>query len=181
MVARSCLDVIDAVLIRRCTSLAGLHHDRCVIGWDTRVGEQTQMDPVQLATMAVTLIAPYLTEAGKAAAAKAGEAAGQQVDAILSAIRRRFVSDGDTYAQQTLERLEQQPEAEGRKRALADVVAEKAADPSFAKELAELLQKAADEPATARFVTNVYGHGKVGQLFNIGSVETLNVGANDPT
>jgi hypothetical protein len=140
-----------------------------------------RMDPTQLASMAVSLVAPYLTEAGKAAANKAGEAAGQQVEAILAAIRRRFQGDGDSYAQQTLERLEQQPDAEGRRRALGDVLAEKAADPAFAQELGDLVRKAKDDPATSRFVTQVYGHARVGQLFNIGAVETLNVGANDPT
>jgi hypothetical protein len=139
------------------------------------------MDPLQLATMAVSLIAPYLTEAGKAAANKAGEAAGQQIEGLLNSIRRRFEKDSDAYAQQTLERLEQQPEAEGRRRAVVDVLAEKAADPEFAQELAGILNKARKDEATSQFVTNVYGHGKIGQLFNIGSVETLNVGADDPT
>ncbi|HEY1292336.1 MAG TPA: hypothetical protein VGJ60_04515 [Chloroflexota bacterium] len=139
------------------------------------------MDPLQLATMAISLIAPYLTQAGKAAANKAGEAAGQQIEGLLNAIRGRFVKDADMYAQQTLERLEQQPEAEGRRRAMVDVLAEKAVDPEFAQQLAQILDKARKDEATSQFVTNVYGHGKVGQLFNIGSVETLNVGANDPT
>jgi hypothetical protein len=139
------------------------------------------MDPLQLATMAISLIAPYLTQAGKAAANKAGEAAGQQIEGLLNAIRGRFVKDADMYAQQTLERLEQQPEAEGRRRAMVDVLAEKAVDPEFAQQLAQILDKARKDEATSQFVTNVYGHGEVGQLFNIGSVETLNVGANDPT
>lgn len=139
------------------------------------------MDPTQLAATAVSLVAPYLTQAGQAAAAKAGEAVGQQVSAILEAIRKHFAAEGDTYAQQTLERLEQQPAADSRRRALTDVLAEKAADPDFAQELTRLVQAAAREPATAQFLTQVSGHAQVGQILNVGSVETLNVGERDST
>lgn len=139
------------------------------------------MDPTQLATQAVALLAPYLTAAGKAAAQKAGAAAGQQFQALMVAIRRRLSSEPDTYGQQTLARLEQEPEAQPRQRALADVLAEKAeADAGFARELEQLVQSARQEPAVGRFLTQVYGHGRVDQLFNIGSVQTLNVGRVDP-
>ena len=87
-------------------------------------GRNTQrgaMDSTQLAMQAVVLLAPYLTEAGKAVAKEAGEAAFNQVGALVSVIRRKFSSDKDTYAQQTLERLEQQPESEVRRQTLAEV------------------------------------------------------------
>ncbi len=129
---------------------------------------------------AVAILAPYLTDAGKEAAKKAGDAAGQQVEALLGAIRRRLSSEQDSYGQQALERLEHQPEAEGRRQTLTDVLAEKAAaDPAFATELERLVQEARQDPATSRFLTQVYERGKVDQLFNIGSVQTLNVGQRE--
>src|SRR5262249_28610976 len=107
------------------------------------------MDPATLAAAAVGLLAPYLTEAGKAAAKKAGEGAGGQLDALLSAILRKFGLEQDAYASQTLSRLEQQPDTESRRRALADVVAEKAeADPDFKLELERLVEAVQASPAT---------------------------------
>ena len=137
------------------------------------------MDPMTLAAAAVAIAAPYLSEAGKAAAKKAGEAVGNQVEAVVKAIRQKFEADQDDYGKQTLARLEQQPEAEGRRRALTDVVAEKAeADSAFAQELMGLVEAAKQNPTTMQFLTQVYG-GTVGEIFNIGSVQTLNVGRRD--
>ena len=137
------------------------------------------MDPMTLAAAAVTIAAPYFGEAGKAAAKKAGEAAVAQVEALVGAIRQKFGANKDDYAEQTLARLEQQPEAEGRRRALTDLVAEKAeADPAFAQELTNLVEAAKQNPTTMQFLTQVYG-GTVGEIFNIGSVQTLNVGRRE--
>ena len=140
------------------------------------------MDPSQLAAQAVGILPPYLTEAGKVAAKQAGEAAERHVEALLVAIRRRFGSDQDSYGQQRLERLEQQPGAEGRRQTLADVLSEEAAaDPAFTAELQRLIQRARDEPATSQFLTQVYDRGRVDQLFKIGSIENLNVGRREST
>jgi hypothetical protein len=137
------------------------------------------MDPATLGAMAVSIVAPYLTEAGKAAAAKIGETASGQVENLLATLRRKFGTDQDPYAGQTLARLEQQPDAETRKRALADVVAEKAdADPAFKEELAGVVEAARTSPGTMQFLTQVYG-GQVGEILNIGSVQTLNIGRRE--
>jgi hypothetical protein len=137
------------------------------------------MEPTALAAAAVSIVAPYLAEAGKAAAKKAGEAAVSRVEAVLGAIKAKFQADQDEFAEQTLARLEAQPEAEGRRGSLADVVAEKAAaDPAFAQELERQVEAAQQNPATQQFLTQVYG-GTVGEIFNIGSVQTLNVGRRD--
>jgi hypothetical protein len=139
------------------------------------------MDPATLGTMAVSIVAPYLTEAGKAAATTIGEAASAQVETLLATIRRKFGTDQDAYAGQTLARLEQQPESESRKRALADVVAEKAeADPAFKDVLAQGVEAARTSPGTMQFLTQVYG-GQVGEILNIGSVQTLNIGRREPS
>jgi hypothetical protein len=137
------------------------------------------MDPATLGTLAVSIVAPYLTEAGKAAAAKIGETASGQVANLLATLQRKFGADQDAYAGQTLARLEEQPDADTRKRALADVVAEKAeADPAFKEELARGVEAARTSPGTMQFLTQVYG-GQVGEILNIGSVQTLNIGRRE--
>ena len=134
------------------------------------------MDPTALAGAVVAMVAPYLAEAGKAAAEKAGESAASHVGGILGVIRRKFGADDDEYAQQTLARLEEQPQAEARRRSLADLLAEKLeAEPAFREELERLVQGARRDTQTMQFLTQVYG-GQVGEVFNIGSVQTLNVG-----
>src|SRR4051794_30963772 len=72
------------------------------------------MDPVQLATAAVAVLAPFLaTLAGKAGekvteslAAKAGAGAGGAVDGLYKAIRDKFAGEKDEDAQQSLKSLE---------------------------------------------------------------------------
>ncbi len=139
------------------------------------------MDPVTLAGTAIGLLSPYLTEAGKAAAKKIGEGAGSHLDGLLAVIRHKFGLDQDAYAAQTLSRLEEQPAAESRQRALADIVAEKAqADPAFKAELERLVQSAQASPTTTQILTNVYGNAKVGQIINAGRVDRLNIGSEAP-
>jgi len=138
------------------------------------------MDPAALATAAVGILAPYLTEAGHVAAKKLGEGAATQVEGLIGAIRRKFGLDKDAYADQTLARLEAQPDEETRKQALAGVIAEKAkADAAFKEELERLVAAARGNHATMQFLTQVYG-GRVGQIVNIGgSVQTLNFGRDE--
>jgi hypothetical protein len=134
------------------------------------------MDPASLGAMAVGILAPYLTEAGNAVAKKVGESASVQVESLLASIKRKFSTDSDDYASRTLARLEEQPTADARKRALADVVAEKAeADAGFRDELGRLVEAVRASPTTMQFLTQVYG-GQVGEILNVGSVQTLNIG-----
>jgi hypothetical protein len=134
------------------------------------------MDPVTLGGMVVSLLAPFLTEAGKAAATKLGHGAADQLGGLLDTLKHKFEADNDAYAGQTLQRLEEKPDAEPRKRAFADALAEKAEDdPDFKAELERLVNSARQNQATQQFLTNVYG-GEVGQILSIGSVQTLNIG-----
>ena len=140
------------------------------------------MDPATLGALAVSIVAPYLTEAGKAAAAKIRrETASDQVENLLTRCGASLEQIRDAYAgTERFARLEQQPDAETRKRALADVVAEKAeADPAFKDELAHAVEAARTSPGTMQFLTQVYG-GQVGEILNIGSVQTLNIGRREP-
>jgi len=130
------------------------------------------MDP---ASAAVALLAPYLAKAGEAAASKAGEAAVAGAKALLEMIRRRFGGEGDQYARQTLERLEDKPEDRGRQAALEGVLAEKAEqDGSFRTELERLVQQTTFDRPVAEFLTEVYG-GEVGKIVNIGAAGTVHI------
>jgi len=131
--------------------------------------------------MAVSILAPYLSQAGSTAANKIGNALPGQIEHLLQAVRKRFGDDPDAYATQTLTRLEQQPEAEPRKRALADVLAEKAAaDAAFRTELEQLVNGVRSHAEPMQFLTQVYG-GQVGEVLNIGSVQTLSIGRDRAT
>jgi len=95
---------------------------------------------VEIAAAVIALLSPYLAQAGKSIADKAGDAALEGVKALHEAIRHKF--GGDDFARETLERAEAQPESEARKQSLAEVLDEKVkADPDFARELEELLKK----------------------------------------
>jgi len=91
-----------------------------------------------VAAQIVSTIVPYLIKAGKVAvegvAAKA-----------IDVIRKKF--KGDDYAEQTLKRLEDKPEDEGRASAMRIMLAEKMrSDRKFASIL-EQIAKQIDQPA----------------------------------
>jgi len=130
------------------------------------------MDP---ASAAVALLAPYLAEAGTAAASRAGEAAVDGAKALLAMLRRRFSGDKDEYAQQTLTRLEEKPDDQARQAALQGVLAEKAEeDRSFRTELERLVHQTTFDRPVAEFLTEVYG-GEVGKIVNIGAAGTVRI------
>ncbi len=117
------------------------------------------------------MIAPYLAKAGEAAASKAGEAAWQAAESLYHKIRAKFSHDHDTYAEQTLQRLEDQPTNEVRQAALADVLTEKVqTDPPFAQELRQAVQGAAQTQGMNQFLTSVHDNAKVGKIISIGQL-----------
>jgi len=130
---------------------------------------------VDPASAAVALLAPYLAKAAGAFATKAGEAALEGTKSLLAAIRRKFSHDGDDYAAQTLQRLEERPDDKGRQSGLESVLAEKAhEDPSFAEELKKLVEASTAGQPVTNFLTQVYG-GEVGKIVNIGEAGTVNI------
>jgi predicted membrane chloride channel (bestrophin family) len=129
------------------------------------------LDP--MTTAAAALLAPYVAKVGEEVAQKAGDAAWQMAASLYQAIRRKFTKDQDAYAQQTLQRLEEQPTNEARQAALADVLNEKVqADPSFAQELKRLVQETTQTQGINQFLTQVYGQAQVEKLVNIGQTGT---------
>ena len=133
------------------------------------------MDIVQIVTVAVALLAPYLTKSGEGAAKKAGEKALEKVEALYEAIRRKFAADKDDSAEKTLQDMEEQPTSEGCHATLANILAEKAqTDPEFAQELSRLVQSATQDKTGNQILTQVYG-GQVDKIINIGRSDIVNI------
>jgi hypothetical protein len=102
------------------------------------------MDPVAIATAAVSLIAGFLGRVGDQAADQAADELGQaavgKLRRLYEVVKRRVAPD--SFAQGALERLEQQPENGRRQGALEDAIAEMAeADQAFRDELSRLLEE----------------------------------------
>ncbi len=94
------------------------------------------MDPLSLAAIA----APFVAKGADVFSTTAGEKLGGMVGDLCKAVLDKF--KGDSYAEQTLERAQEKPEAKGRQSALKEVLAEKMeSDPDFA----EKVQKLVDE------------------------------------
>lgn len=131
---------------------------------------------IDIAAAVVALLAPYLAKAGESMASKLGEKAVEATEALLQIIRDKFAKDKDTYAEQTLQRVEKEPEDKARQAALRGVLEEKIqADPAFAQKLTQLVSKTTQGQSLNQFLTNVYG-GEVGNMTNIGTAGDLTFG-----
>ena len=95
------------------------------------------MDLLTLATTVITFLA---LKSSEGFLQKVGERAYQKVEELVQTVRRKF--QGDAYAEQTLERLEQKPQDEARKAALQGVLAEKVEEDH---EFMQALQKLVEE------------------------------------
>jgi hypothetical protein len=129
------------------------------------------MDPLTLATLAVNLVAPYLAKAGEAIAKQAGETAWEKLTAVYGTVKDKLA--GDAYAEESLARLEAEPESAGRQAALVGVLEEKIkADSDFAETLQTLLDQA--RQAGAEKLTQqvtVSGRARTGNITQIGKIE----------
>jgi hypothetical protein len=99
------------------------------------------MDIQAISTAAIALLSPYLAKAGGAFAEKAGEKLAEKAGALYQAVRAKFESDA--YAKQTLARVEEKPESEGRKATFQEVLSEKLEeDADFAEVVRHLVEEA---------------------------------------
>lgn len=97
-------------------------------------------DPVTTAIV-VSLLTQFLAKTGDAFAEKAGDALFQKASSLYQTIKNKFT--GDEYAELTLLRLEESPEAKGRQVSFENLLAEKIdEDSAFANRIAELLEDA---------------------------------------
>lgn len=127
----------------------------------------------QMAPVAAALVGTFFSQAGQAAAKKAGEVAWAQVEKLVDAVRKKFSADNDAEAQAALKKVEEKPEDKAAQTELADVLAKKAtADPTFAQEMTQSVQIAAKDSTVAQFLTQVYG-GEVKNIVNINQAGDL--------
>lgn len=127
------------------------------------------MDPAALATMAVSVLAPYLAKAGESLAKEAGTSAWKGAQSLMAMIRKKL--DGDTYAAQTLQRLEQQPDSTSRQLALSGVLEEKLKeDQAFSAILQASLEKNQVNMDSIHQQISLSGHTQAGDINVIGKV-----------
>jgi Domain of unknown function (DUF4062) len=106
-----------------------------------------------LAAAAISILTPYLSEAGKGFAQKFGGNLAEKAGKLYQAIKNKFT--GDAYAEQTLGRVEEKPDSEGRKSTLEQVLLEKLQEDS---DFAQLLRRLVEEAKTAD-TRNVFAIG----------------------
>jgi hypothetical protein len=127
------------------------------------------MDPITIASSAITLLTPYLAKAGEEVSKKAIGAAWEKIAEIHQSIKDRLAQEKDKYPKETLKRFEKEPEK--RKQAMQETLAEiLEKDPTFAKKLVKLLKDAEKAGSGTVFNTNVFG-GAVGEIINIDTVQ----------
>jgi hypothetical protein len=103
------------------------------------------MDPISLATGAVALLIPFLAQMGGRVAEHMGDALARSgptmVEQLYQRVRARVT--GEPYAEQALQRLEQQPDNDRRQRAFEDALADLLqAEPAFAEDIRRLVEDA---------------------------------------
>lgn len=130
------------------------------------------VEPVSLAATAVIFLAPYLVKAGEAFAEKAGEALADKTGALYRAIKSKFAND--SYAEQTLLRLEESPNSQGRQTALEHLLTEKMEeDSAFTEQVRQLI-----EEAKAADTRNVISYGERSVAIG-GDVTNTNINTGD--
>ena len=126
------------------------------------------MDIGNLATTAVSLLVPYLAEAGKSVANKVGEDAwnllNRKIETLYELIKNKFHIDD--YASKTLKRLEEKPEDEDRQKAMEIVLKEvlkedKLFEKMLSKLVIEMKQEGSDNVIQADISGAAATHGGV--------------------
>jgi hypothetical protein len=135
------------------------------------------VEPSTLAMTVVSFIAPYLANAGETVAEKAGEAAWEKIKAVYAAVKGKLT--GDSYAEQTLKRLEDQPKSPTRQAAMAGILEERIErDSSFGETLQNLLDEAKASGAE-KVITQTLkiSHARVRDVTQIGEIgRDVNIG-----
>ena len=109
------------------------------------------MDPVILAGLAITTLAPYIAEVGREFATKAGDAAFEQAKRLYDAIQARFAKEAPKDQGRASEALEifkkDSDNAATVQTKLARILQD---DPDFAHELSQIVQSGPRQGLTVR-------------------------------
>lgn len=127
------------------------------------------MDPGTIALAVATLLA---TKAAEGAAAEAGKTSWGGLTRLVNSVRSRFSNDREVMA--ALDRLDANPESQVRAREVAKLLRPRLeANSGLAAELENLVEQAKGDSQLITFITQVQDDARVGQLTNIGSVQSL--------
>jgi|SRR5215469_14730695 len=125
------------------------------------------MDP---ATLSLAVASAIATKTVEDAAGKIGDSLWQAMTRIYDAVRAHFHHDQPML--QALDRIRGHPHDQEAAKHLAGELRDRfLRDPSFADELARLIEELNSAPETARFLTVVEGNARVGKVTNIGFVK----------
>lgn len=127
------------------------------------------MDIQAISIAVVALLGPYLSKVGGAFAEEAGKKLAEKVSELHKLIKEKFRDD--TYAEQTLNRVEEKPESEGRQTALKAVLAEKMEESAdFAEKIQYLLKECESTAGSDVINQQLSISGKAGDIFQIGKM-----------
>ena len=129
------------------------------------------MDALTLATAVVNLLAPFLPKLGEMVSKTVLDEAQESLKSILAALKKKIA--GNAYAEETLKRMEDQPQSPSRQAAMIGVLEEQIqGDPAFANTLQMLIEaaKGSSTDQISQKVT-VSGHARTGDITTIGKVE----------
>lgn len=127
---------------------------------------------IGIALTIAAMLAPYLSEAGKGAAKKAGEKTWEKLGQLYETIKRQFAKD--EHATRILEQVAQEPTAETRIQSLADTLLDKAqSDPKFAKEVIALAREITQDQTFIQILNQFHGKTRVKNIINIGTAGDL--------
>jgi hypothetical protein len=116
------------------------------------------------------MLMPYLIKGGEAVAKKAVDESIEMAGKLYQLVREKFSKD--PYASETLKRVEENPNSDSRKAALAGVLEEKIKEePSFGADLEKLLALAKELGGDQISQNiNISDHSKAGDINMIGKV-----------
>lgn len=132
------------------------------------------MDPIaSLAASTVTILAPYLAEAGHEFAKEGGKAVAVKIEALYQMLKKRFKKKSS--AKEALADLEADPKSQDAQASLRLQIAKQLKDdPAFADSLRDMLKEIDEDQSSRSFITQVYG-GEVGEIVNAGNIGTLTI------
>lgn len=130
------------------------------------------MDFQAIAINVVGALVPYFVKIGERTAEKIGEKLPDKISELYETIKKKF--RGDSYAEESLRRVESKPEIKTRKENLKDVIAEKLEeDKKFTVQIQKLLEEIKSSPSSPASVQQnvVNNGGKIGNVVQIGQIE----------
>lgn len=134
------------------------------------------METENVTKAAVDLLVIYHTSAGGPITQELGKSGWVKLNALQQAIQHRFVNDGDEYALQSLQRLEQKPRVIERQAALIGVLNDKVpGDPTFMRELSRLVRSASLDARIVKVMAFFFGTREVRDILTIDWFHPMNV------